>query len=156
MEKINLNKVLYMLRPARKEDGPDWHRLWRSYCAFYKVDLPDEVSSDTWKRILNPAQQIHCLVMVNNDDRVVAFANYVLHPYTWSSQLSCYLEDLFVEPDVRGQGLAMQLIEELLRLCKQNHWTRLYWHTNSDNSTARRVYDRFCPADDYVRYTVHL
>jgi hypothetical protein len=30
----------------------------------------------------------------------------------------------------------------------------LYWHTRGNNATARRLYDTFIPADDFVRYVV--
>ena len=34
---------------------------------------------------------------------------------------------------------------------RANHWSRLYWHTRSDNP-ARRLYDEFVKADDFVRH----
>ena len=33
-------------------------------------------------------------------------------------------------------------------------WSRLYWMTKRDNEAARRLYDRFTAADDFVRYVV--
>jgi len=31
-------------------------------------------------------------------------------------------------------------------------WSRLYWHTRAGNLAARRLYDAFVQADDFVRY----
>ena len=33
-------------------------------------------------------------------------------------------------------------------------WARVYWMTKADNLPARRLYDRFTRADDFVRYVI--
>ena len=33
-------------------------------------------------------------------------------------------------------------------------WSRVYWVTKEDNARARRLYDRFAPADGFIRYSV--
>lgn len=33
-----------------------WLPLWRGYQAFYKVDIPADVSAVTWSRLLDPAE----------------------------------------------------------------------------------------------------
>jgi len=84
----------------------------------------------------------------------VGLANYVLHPYTWGPAPVCYLEDLFVAPEARGAGVGRRLIEHLVEQARELGWARVYWHTREDNATARRLYDRFGPADGFIRYTV--
>jgi hypothetical protein len=43
------------------------------------------------------------------------------------------------------------LIADLIERAKSNGWSRLYWHTRAGNP-ARRLYDEFIQADDFVRY----
>jgi hypothetical protein len=38
----------------------------------------------------------------------------------------------------------------------ERDWSRVYRHTDTDDAVARRLYDRYKTADDYVRYTVSL
>jgi GNAT superfamily N-acetyltransferase len=57
---------------------------------------------------------------------------------------------------MRGRGLGRALIEDLIALGRARGWSRLYWHTRQGNATARRVYDRFVKADDFVRYKMLL
>lgn len=59
-------------------------------------------------------------------------------------------------PEARGRGVGHTLIEYLIELGRARDWNRVYWHTDTGNATARRLYDRFHPADDYVRYTVRI
>ncbi len=86
---------------------------------------------------------------------VVGFAICVLHEGTWVTTPICYLEDLFVDPAFRGQGIARTMIKSLQSEGADKGWSRLYWHTRRDNP-ARHLYDEFTPADDYVRYRITL
>jgi GNAT superfamily N-acetyltransferase len=76
----------------------------------------------------------------------------VLHAGTWTEQPICYLEDLFVDPTLRGKGIGEALIDDLVAQAKERGWSRLYWHTRGDNAVARRLYNKFAAADDFVRY----
>jgi ribosomal protein S18 acetylase RimI-like enzyme len=69
---------------------------------------------------------------------------------------TCYLEDLYVDPVVRGHGIGRALIDDLVRLGRDNGWSRIYWHTRQSNEAARRLYDKFAKADDFVRYRLFL
>ncbi len=89
------------------------------------------------------------------DDTVVGFAICILHEGTWVTTPICYLEDLFVDPAFRGQGIARTIIKSLQTEGADKGWSRLYWHTRRDNP-ARHLYDEFTPADDYVRYRITL
>jgi ribosomal protein S18 acetylase RimI-like enzyme len=55
---------------------------------------------------------------------------------------------------MRGNGVGRLLLQDLVVLARQHGWSTLYWHTRSNNTTARRLYDTFSPADDFVRYVV--
>jgi hypothetical protein len=48
------------------------------------------------------------------------------------------------------------LLQDLVVLARQNGWPKLYWHTRANNVTARRLYDSFTRADDFVRYVVPM
>ena len=82
---------------------------------------------------------------------MIGFSTSVLHETTWTIAPVCYLEDLFVAPAFRGRGVGRMLIADLIERAKSNGWSRLYWHTRAGNP-ARRLYDEFDKADDFVRY----
>jgi len=105
---------------------------------------------------MTPNEQTKCVLACRDSDAPHGFANYVLHPHTWSLQMVCYLEDIFVAPDARGRGAGRALIEKLLALGKEEGWRRIYWHTHEDNYRARALYDQVVKRTDYVRYDVEL
>lgn len=144
-----------IIRDAESRDEAPWRRLWAGYLTFYDVDVPEAVTAYTWERILDPNVPIFCRI-AEHDGTVVGFAISTLHPSTWTRDLNCYLEDLFVAADARGRGVGRALIDDLLALARQRGWSRLYWHTNTGNATARRLYDQYIEADDFVRYRMVL
>ncbi len=142
-----------VIRSALPSDEAAWLALWRGYCSFYDAQVPDEVTRRTWARILDPDSAIMCIV-AEIDGKVYGFAHCVVHENTWESQPVCYLEDLYVLPSARGKGIGTALLDWLRNAMRAEGWSRLYWHTRENNVTARRLYDAFAKADDFVRYVI--
>ncbi len=141
------------IRAALPSDEAAWRELWRGYLVFYKVELSEEVTRRTWRRILDPESAVMCVV-AEVEGRVRGFANCVVHENTWETQPVCYLEDLFVDPAARGLGIGRTLLEWLRNAMRAEGWARVYWVTKADNDRARRLYDSFTHVDDVVRYVI--
>jgi GNAT superfamily N-acetyltransferase len=143
------------IRDALPSDEADWRVLWRGYTEFYETVLDEEVTAETWRRIFDGGSAISCRV-AEAEGRLLGFATHVLHACTWTLAPICYLEDLFVDPAARGAGAGRALLEDLVALARERGWARLYWHTRAGNVTARRLYDRFATADDFVKYRIAM
>jgi GNAT superfamily N-acetyltransferase len=145
----------YEIRNASAADEAAWRELWSGYCEFYQVQVAPTISNATWARIIANPARVGCRLLVS-DGVVMGFAHHVLHEGTWVDKPIAYLEDLFVRPEGRGRKLGKALIDDLLALAKTNGWSRVYWHTNRDNATARKLYDHYTVADNFVRYRLNL
>lgn len=143
-----------LIRDAEARDEQHWRRLWQGYTDFYDATVPAHVTAHTWARILNPAAALFCRV-AEVEGAVAGFTVNVLHEGSWASAPICYLEDLFVDPAARGHGIGRMLIQDLMERGKAQGWSGLYWHTRTANP-ARKLYDEFIPADDFVRYRLQL
>jgi GNAT superfamily N-acetyltransferase len=143
------------IRDIRRADEEGWRRLWAGYNAFYEVTVPAEVTEATWRRLLDAGAPLIGRI-AELDGRPAGFSLSVLHLSTWTTTDVCYLEDLFVDPVVRGAGVGRALIRDLIELGRARGWSRLYWHTRAGNARARRLYDQFAQADDFVRYRLTL
>ena len=139
-----------IIRDPSKTDEAAWRRLWSGYNAFYEASVPEQVTDHTWQRILDTGSPIVARLADDHGD-VIGFSICVLHEGTWATSPVCYLEDLFVDPDCRGRGAGRLLIRDVVHRARAQGWSRLYWHTRADNP-ARRLYDEFAKADDFVRY----
>ena len=144
-----------LIRDPRPVDEAAWRRLWSGYVAFYESEVSDEVTAATWQRLLTPGSNMFGRIAEWRGE-VAGFTVSVLHPGSWTLTPACYLEDLFVDPALRGHGIGHALIEDLLDLARARGWSRLYWHTRQSNDAARRLYDKFAAADDFVRYRITI
>ncbi len=145
-----------IIRPIGNGDEAAWREMWAAYCAFYAQSLPENVTANVWERIRGVDSATNSLIATSEQGTALGFANYILHPHTWSDKEICCLEDLYVRPEARGAGVGHALITYLIETGKSEGWGRVYWHTQTGNAPARRLYDRFNPADDFVRYTLLL
>jgi GNAT superfamily N-acetyltransferase len=141
------------IRPLIATDREEWERLARAYKAFYQTVLPDVAYERTWQRLLqhDGIQGFGARI----DGRLVGITHYLLHTGIWTPKV-CYLEDLFVEPAVRGQGVARALIDAVAHSSRTAGATRLYWLTHETNATARALYDRVAKYSGFVEYEYPL
>ncbi len=146
---------MVIIRPLVAADEPAWRELWQGYLTFYQAELSEDVTATTWARLVGDTP--HYLGYVAEEDReVVGMVTVVVHDYTWSTAPAGLLHDLYVKPEARGGGIGRALIDEVIALGRDEGWSRVYWMTKEDNSTARRLYDSYTPADGFVRYRVAL
>ncbi len=143
------------IHDAGPRDEAAFRRLWAGFQAYYAMELPPAVTDSTWARIQSTDSPM-ALRLAWVQGAVVGFALYQHHPSSWVLGDDCYLEDLFVMPDLRGQGIGRALIEDLKSLARSRGWHRIYWLTEQDNAAARRLYDTQAPNDNHIRYRVTL
>jgi len=70
------------------------------------------------------------------DGRAVGFAVWFHNFSTWTGKRGIYLEDLFVEPETRGQGIGKALLVRLAQIaierdCGRFEWAVLDWNAPS-------------------------
>lgn len=143
------------IRDANSQDRADWLKLWNDYLTFYNVSLAGDVTDHTWERIIDPQSRVSMRLAVL-DGQTVGFAIHHFHDSTWVKTPDCYLEDLFIDAEIRGKGIGRALIDDLISICKDKDWSRLYWHTNEDNAQARKLYDRYVKSDGHIRYRIKM
>jgi len=139
------------VRPVTDDDYPQWLGLWAGYLRFYRERLPEEITQATFNRLVDPQGELKGLV-AESGGRLLGFAHYLFHPSTWSLTGYCYLEDLFVDPDARGQGAGRALIEGVYAAADEAGPGRVYWMTQEFNADARALYDTLGHRTSFIKY----
>lgn len=139
-----------MITGFTQADRGRWAELWAGYLTFYKTSQPPEVYDFTWRRLFDG--RLHGLGARDDAGRLIGITHFLYHESAWSLTPVCYLQDLFVDPEVRGSGAGRALIEGVDKAAGAAGVTRLYWQTQADNETARRLYDRLAVNRGFIRY----
>ncbi len=139
------------IRPLTAADEAPWRRLWTSYLEYYETTRPETVFRATFARLLDPGEPMHALV-AERGGRVVGLVHYIYHRHCWSVADTCYLQDLFVDPDSRGSGAARALIEAVYAAADAAGAATVYWMTQEFNYRGRTLYDRVGVKTPFIKY----
>lgn len=140
------------IRPLRRDDHADWHRLWTGYLAFYETTVPSAVYESTFARLLGDDPQDFSCLVAEQDGRLVGLTHFLFHRHAWKIENVCYLQDLYADPEVRGTGIGRQLIEAVYAAADAKGAPAVYWMTQDFNTTARTLYDRIGTVTPFIRY----
>jgi GNAT superfamily N-acetyltransferase len=142
------------IRRIEARDERRWRELFAQYTRFYEREPDEAITRHVWSRIMDPAAPVYAIVAENDIDGVIGIANYLLHESTGSLTPVCYLQDLFVDPAMRGDGIGKALIDRLVAETAAQGWSRLYWSTKENNYRARALYDKYTPHSGFLRYVL--
>lgn len=141
-----------IVRPLEAGDKTAWQALWTAYLDFYNSSVTPEVYETTFARLLgDDAQDFHCLI-AEVEGTPVGLAHYMFHRHCWRMENVCYMQDLFADPAVRGQGIGRRLIEAVYEAADADGVRDVYWSTQQDNHTARQLYDRVGQVTSFIKY----
>lgn len=141
------------IRPLKPSDKAAWLALFNGYIAFYKSNVADDVIEETWRRLLSGEEHVHrCLIAADDQDQPIGLAHILFHRSTWTKTWYCYLEDLFVRPDIRAKGVGEALIKAVYQAADERQATRVYWSTQEFNYRARGLYDKVATKSPFLQY----
>lgn len=150
-----MNENSLTIRAIAAGDRPAWERLYRGYAAFYQVPMNDALLEATWRWLMGQERRVEGLVALRRGE-LVGLAHYRSFPEPLLGKDLGFLDDLFVPPAHRGQGVGRQLIEAVSAIARQRGWPVLRWITAEDNAKARHLYDQLAQATAWVTYDLDV
>ena len=149
--------TVWKVRPVREDEFDAWTRLFRGYADFYQWPTSDEHQRAIWGWI-HESRRIEGVVAVEVDaeNNEIGEASGLAHLREWVRPLRgvvCgYLDDLCVDPAIRGRGAAEALFAAINRIALEHDWAIVRWTTANDDYRARSVYDRVATRTTWVTY----
>ena len=140
------------VRPLEARDRADWNRLWEAYLAFYETSRPPEIFDLYFTRLLGDDPQDFNGLVAELDGNLVGLTHYLFHRHGWAHENVCYLQDLYADPQVRGQGIGRALIEGVYAAADKAGAPGVYWLTQDFNADARKLYDRIGTLTPFIKY----
>lgn len=115
--------------------------LIADYQRFYRVE-PDETRNRIhFGRLATAPSQGAQWVALDVTGQGVGFVTAYRVLSSTLAVERCLLNDLYVVPAVRGQGIGRQLIVHCAAWAVAEGYNGVYWRTAEDNHTAQRLYD---------------
>ena len=140
------------IRSLVNADYEEWRGLWFSYLNFYETSLADEVINETFHRFIDDHQTKQNALVVEDEIGLVGLVHYIFHPNNWKIEEVCYLQDLFVTPQKRGQKIGQMLIESVYEEANNFGAPSVYWLTQEFNRPARKLYDKIADLTPFIKY----
>ena len=133
-----------VIRPALPADAPVVFGFVRALARFEKME--DQVDVDgaveRLARHMAPPEPACDVLLAELAGRPVGFALVFPVYSTFKTERCLHLEDLFVEPAVRGQGIGEALLRRVAALAAERGCARLQWCVLDWNAAAIRFYER--------------
>lgn len=136
----------------KDSDKADWRRLYDGYAAFYKMPMTDETAERVWGWLHDAGHVQEALVARDATGRVIGLAHFRAMPSPLRGAYAGFLDDLFVDPEVRGSGAADKLLDALNAIAAERGWPVIRWITADNNYRARGVYDRKATRSMWITY----
>ena len=141
------------IRDLLPKDKDQWEKLYRDYANFYKVEMNDKILNTLWNWVNDKNHEIEAIVY-EVDGNIVAFAHYRRMPRPLKGQDIGFLDDLFVDPDHRGQKIGEKILNELKKISKSKGWDLIRWITQNDNARAKSLSDRVAQKTSWDLYEI--
>lgn len=128
------------IRPATPADVGQILKFIRALAAYERE--PDAViatEADLLRHGFGENPYYQCL-MAEWDGEPAGFALYFYDYSTWLGRPGLYLEDVFVDPPLRGRGVGKALLQRLAAIAVENGCARMKWEVLDWNTPAIEFY----------------
>jgi GNAT superfamily N-acetyltransferase len=130
----------FRLAAATRSDVPLILRLIRSLAEYEKMADEAVATEVDLERALFGSPPAAEVIIAYAGDEPAGFALYFESFSTFLGRPGLYLEDIFVKPEWRRQGLGRMLLSRLARIAVDRGYGRMEWSVLNWNETALRVY----------------
>lgn len=133
-------------------DREDWAQLYQGYAEFYQVPMNEQILDTVWAWIHDADNPFFGLIAKDQTGKAVGLMHCRQMPSPLRGALVGFLDDLFVDPEARGQGVVEELYVALNQLGEQQGWPFIRWITAENNYRGRAVYDKLSDKTHWVTY----
>jgi L-amino acid N-acyltransferase YncA len=134
---MSQKKLQFQIRKASKEDASRIFELVKALSVYERLEHTVTATVKLFeKNGFDENAYFNALLADLPDSGAVGFALYFFTFSTFTGKPTLYLEDLFVQPEFRGNGIGKRLLVELANIarakdCARMEWSVLDWNTPS-------------------------
>jgi ribosomal protein S18 acetylase RimI-like enzyme len=128
------------IRPAIPADTPGIISLMRDFAEFEKLLEYFEITDKRLSDILFGDEPFAKCLVAEDEDKLAAYAIFYPNFATFRGQLGIYLEDLYISPEHRGQGIGEKMLREIAKIAVARGLERIDFQVLDWNKPAIDFY----------------
>jgi GNAT superfamily N-acetyltransferase len=128
------------LRPATRADVPTILGLIRGIAEYERLSHEVEATQALLREHGFGRRRVFEAILAERDGRALGFALYFYAFSTFKARPTLYLEDLFVVPAERRNGIGSRLLARLAQIAVERKCGRMEWSVLDWNTPARDLY----------------
>ena len=143
---------------ATERDVPQILELIKGLAEYERLSHMVEADEDRLRRTLfgdRPAAEVWMAYrQENGGEECAGFALFFTNYSTFLGKPGLYLEDLFVKPQFRRQGIGIALLKKLASIARERDYGRMEWSVLDWNEPAINFYKKLgaAPLDDWTMF----
>lgn len=110
--------------------------MFNEFATFQK--MPDKMINNV-EKMTEESDYLNGYVIENDSGGLIGYATYFYAYFTWIGK-SLYMDDLYVRPDYRRQGLGQKLIDSVIAKAKVEKCKKVRWQVSKWNQNAIEFY----------------
>jgi GNAT superfamily N-acetyltransferase len=124
------------IRPVEESDFSQIVSLFKDFAIFEKA--PEKMTNSV-ERMNKEKAFFNCFVAETEDKLIIGYVTYFFGYYTWIGK-SLYMDDLYVRPEYRANGIGTKLINKVIEFAKDSECHKLRWQVSEWNKPAIGFY----------------
>ena len=136
---------MFTIRLATPDDAETIAGLIRELAEYEKLAHEAEPDVHALRQHLRSGKGARCEALLaerQTSGQAVGFALFFPNYSTFLTRWGIYLEDLYVRPEARGQGVGFALLQEVARIATERGCERLEWSVLDWNELAFGFYEK--------------
>lgn len=130
------------IRQAVKADCPRLLELVKGLAEYEKAPQEVTVSLAHFEESGFGDKPVWWAYVAEVNGRICGFALYYIRYSTWKGQ-RIYLEDIYVEPEMRGKGIGAKLFDAIVQVGENGNFSGMMWQALDWNQPALNFYSKY-------------
>ncbi len=136
----------FKIRPVEEKDFPHLITMFKEFSTFQQT--PERMLNSE-EKMEQESEFINGFVAETDTGDIAGYATWFFAYFTWIGK-SVYMDDLYVRPEFRGNGLGLELINSVIQKAKDENCRRVHWQVSKWNKKAIGFYKKLGAVVDDV------
>ena len=125
----------------RKAEPADFEKILGMIKELAEFEKSSDQFTNTVERMTAEKDFFNCFMIETPEREAVGHVVYYYCYYTWTGK-ALYMDDLYIKPEYRGQGIGSRVLDRIINLAKETGCHKIRWQVLEWNTPAINLYKK--------------